>query len=865
MDSVDVKQFIERLKGLPTLPAIAIKLIDLSGGDDASLADIAELIKSDQSLSAKVLRIANSTHLGAPGRINTIDQATSWLGLDLVRSLALGLVVFERFESQPSNGFSPFEFWRHSLTCAITSELLARRLGYPRPQEAFIAGLMHDLGKLVLCCWDQKRYGPVIARAQEDRSQLLSVEEKLLGIGHTQVSKLLMESWNFPPSLIIPSWLHHQPLSEFGSPQPERLGFIVKCANLMCHIQHFGDSWSPIADPDVGELERSVGLSKEELRELSAEAMDRFEEVSGHFDFEGSTRDLYYSAVSRANEELAQLNLELAIKNRELTLRQRAMESICRLKEDLAGKVTSVRALQKVLEVMAATLPCERLMGFIPRERERVIEGHIKVQGKCTLRRVSLPLGDHVERDQGGLKAREQIRLIKQAALHLGAQHPEAAEIFALLRSVDLTVLPLDTGNQDTLGVILVEVPRSKEPGSGEKLNLLRQYVRLATLVLEQILLQETLEEQAEKLVQMARKTQEVRQQVQSSERLASVGRLAAGAAHEINNPLSAVISSAELLLRRTVEKRDRQALEVVLQQSDRIAKIVDDLMELSPPAPPKSEITDLIPVMARTLSGLQPRIQTSRVTVKEDYQPTIPRVCVGPKQLEQIFLNLLVNALDAMDKGGVLNLKVGLASDQKRVQIDISDTGTGILPEQLPSIFDPFFTGQKGMRTGLGLSVSRSIIESHQGEITVSSTPGKGTTFSVYLPLTSAQTGSILIVDDEEPAREVLAEALELEGYEIDLAGDGAEGLAKLSERPYALTLLGLRAPTDSRMDILKSMRTTSPHMPVIVVSGIAHGNELEVTRRQGAFACIKKPWNMDELLELIRVAISSSNETEA
>ena len=102
---------------------------------------------------------------------------------------------------------------------------------------------------------------------------------------------------------------------------------------------------------------------------------------------------------------------------------------------------------------------------------------------------------------------------------------------------------------------------------------------------------------------------------------------------------------------------------------------------------------------------------------------------------------------------------------------------------------------------------------------------------------------GPILIVEDEEPARKLLAEALELEGYEIDLAGDGAEGLAKLSERPYALTLLGLRAPTDSRMEILKSMRTTSPHMRVIVVSGIAHGNELEVAHRQGAFACIKKP----------------------
>ena len=800
---------------------------------------------------------------GRPVPSITVDGATSWLGLDLVRSLALGLLVFERFEFQPSNGFSLVEYWRHSLACGITSELLARRLGYPTPQEAFIAGLMHDLGKLVFFHWDQKRYESVIAHAQADRSLLLSVEEELLGIGHTQVSKLLMESWNFPPSLVMPSWLHHQPLSAFGSSRLERLCFIVKCANLVCHIQRFGDSGNPIVDPDFGELERSVGLSKDEFTRVPAEVMDRFEEVSGYFDWEGCTRDLYLSAVARANGELAQLNLKLTIKDRQLTLRQQTMESICRLKEDLAGKVTSVRAFENVVEVMSSTLPCQRLMGFMLREREGLIEGHIRAKSEGSLRRVRLPLSGHIANDEGGLKARKQIQLIKQAALHLGEQHPEGVEILALLSSANLTVLPLDTGNRETLGVILVEVSTLEEPGSREKLNLLRQYVRLATLVLEQILLQETLEEQAEKLVQMARKTQEAQQQAHSSERLASVGRLAAGAAHEINNPLSAVIGTAELLLRKAAAEKERRALEVILQQSDRIAKIVDDLMGLARPAPPQCEITDIAPLITQTLELLRTRIQASGVKTREEFQPTLPRVYADPKQLEQVFLNLVVNALDSMGKGGVLSIRVGPAVDQKRLRIEFSDTGKGISPKQLSSIFDPFFTGKpEGEGTGLGLSICRSIIESHQGEITVSSTPGEGTTFSVLLPLADAKARSILIVDDDEAVRTVLAEALELEGYKVDLARDGAEGLTKLSKQPYGVTLLDLRMPGESGMDILKTIKTTSPEMPVIVVSGLAHGHELETAHRQGAFACVKKPWNMAELLRLIRNAISSSEQ---
>ncbi len=125
-----------------------------------------------------------------------------------------------------------------------------------------------------------------------------------------------------------------------------------------------------------------------------------------------------------------------------------------------------------------------------------------------------------------------------------------------------------------------------------------------------------------------------------------------------------------------------------------------------------------------------------------------------------------------------------------------------------------------------------------------------------------SAEAGSILVVDDEEAVRTVLAEVLELEGYRVDLARNGAEGLAKLSEQPYGVTFLDLRMPGESGIDILKTIKTTSPQMPVIVVSGIAHGHELEAARRQGAFACVKKPWDTAELLRLIRTAISSSNQ---
>ncbi len=149
MQENEFRNFIHDLRRLPSLPPVATRLIEVAASGESSLREITSLIGSDPALASKVLKIANSAYFGFQRNIETLDRATALLGLDLVRGLALSIFVIDTFKAEPSRQFDPTEFWRHSLACSMGAEVIARRAGYRQPQEAFVAALLHDIGKLV--------------------------------------------------------------------------------------------------------------------------------------------------------------------------------------------------------------------------------------------------------------------------------------------------------------------------------------------------------------------------------------------------------------------------------------------------------------------------------------------------------------------------------------------------------------------------------------------------------------------------------------------------------------------------------------------------------------------------------------------
>lgn len=242
----------------------------------------------------------------------------------------------------------------------------------------------------------------------------------------------------------------------------------------------------------------------------------------------------------------------------------------------------------------------------------------------------------------------------------------------------------------------------------------------------------------------MTRKLSETQRQLYQSDKLASVGRLAAGVAHEINNPLTGVLTYSSYLLKRAESHPEmKDDLEVIVRETMRCREIVKGLLDFARQSQPEKRKSDINEVIKRSVRILQNQFKRNHVKLEEQLDPALPHVNVDVDQMQQVLVNLLLNANDAMaEKGGTLTVRTekihqnGRAGMPEGVQIQVSDTGCGIAREHLEKIFEPFFStkGQKG--NGLGLAITWGIIEKHNGKISVESEAGKGTTFKIVLPV---------------------------------------------------------------------------------------------------------------------------------
>jgi two-component system NtrC family sensor kinase len=242
--------------------------------------------------------------------------------------------------------------------------------------------------------------------------------------------------------------------------------------------------------------------------------------------------------------------------------------------------------------------------------------------------------------------------------------------------------------------------------------------------------------------------------QLVQSAKLAAVGELAAGVAHEVNNPLTSIIGFTTLILDDMHDADPLRAdLEVIEREAMRCKSIVRGLLDFSRQTEPQIVPTDVCEVLQSTAALVRHQATMAGVTIRETYDTPLPPVPLDPDQIKQVFLNLMTNGIQAMPGGGELRIVTCLLGPQAgqvgegHVAVEFHDTGVGIPQENLYRIFDPFFTTKETEEgTGLGLSISQSIVEKHGGRIKVTSQEGKGSVFSVLLPLAKGQTEGALV-----------------------------------------------------------------------------------------------------------------------
>jgi two-component system, NtrC family, sensor kinase len=226
-------------------------------------------------------------------------------------------------------------------------------------------------------------------------------------------------------------------------------------------------------------------------------------------------------------------------------------------------------------------------------------------------------------------------------------------------------------------------------------------------------------------------------QYLAQAEKLASIGQLASGVAHEINNPLGVIQCYANLIAKsQPSEAQILSDVSIIRKHTEQCRRVVEALLNFSRAAEPRKKITDINACIEEVISVMDLQLQKENFTIVRQFDTTLPNITVDGNKIKQVLMNLLINASQAMPEGGCITVSTALKAGARQLAIAISDTGSGISKDNLPKIFDPFFTTkgpEKG--TGLGLSVSYGIIQRHGGRISVESTPGKGTTFTILLP----------------------------------------------------------------------------------------------------------------------------------
>lgn len=348
-------------------------------------------------------------------------------------------------------------------------------------------------------------------------------------------------------------------------------------------------------------------------------------------------------------------------------------------------------------------------------------------------------------------------------------------------------------------------------------------------------------------------------EQMHRADRLAAVGEMASGIAHEINNALAVIFGQTEEDGARSPDDL-RAALAKVDAQARRIADIVQGVLGFARPRAPRSLPVDLPELTAKTLDLVGHDLSRQGIRLETIVGDDLPLAEADPQQVQQVLLNLITNALQAMaGSGGGGWLRVEVREEGTLLAVRVIDNGPGIAADVLPRIFDPFFsTKEKG--SGLGLSVSYAIARAHGGDLRVDSEVGRGTTFTLLLPISQADTGArlerALLVDDDDEVAEAIAAMLAREGLQVTRAATGVEGLDKLAAGAWDAVFLDVRLPDVSGPEIYHRLETSQPELAqrVVFVTGGVWRSESRLRQELPPQPVLAKPCTQDQVRNVLR-----------
>lgn len=674
---------------LPSLPQVLLKILDAIQSDSADYQHMADIIRQDAAVATRLIAVANSSYFGRPRQCETIERALLFLGTDAVKTIVITAAIKQFFShfNQRHNHFLK-KFWRRSLVSANFAHVLATLTSYPSPDEAYLAGLLIDVGQLILLTSDEQPYLSILDTCVDDK-QLLEAEIAQYQKTHNQLSGELVDSWKLSGFMGDAVRYHHEPVDLVQDAQ--HLVKIINLSSLLSADMEIGDSSLAAADA-------LFGLNEALTRELCSRISDDVDQLASGLgiDINGEDSDGDRATQSQLGRRLGELG-ELAQVNASL-LRARNREAL-------------QSAIQRSLYLTFGIQ--QSVLFLLDRDSDMLISQSSRKGNVADFR---VPANT----------ARSLISesFATQSFVTSGASDKPMSvvdrQLASFCESEILVCWPLPPAEGPAIGVLVFAVDDAGKQALEQKIGLAHALCReIATAINNNTDRLNHLDEQDHSSLQYQTQIRE--------------------AVHEASNPLSIIRNYLEMLNLKLGEQHEAaEGLGLIREEIDRVGNI---LLRLRDPSLGNGEsaVFNINTVINSVATIFRESIcATRQVMLTLNLDNAMPDIEGNPDHLKQILTNLLKNAVEALGNGGEIVISSDAASGANGASfaaVNIRDNGPGLPDAVKSSLFEPVSSTKGGSHSGLGLSIVKKLVDDMEGSIACRSHAETGTEFQILIP----------------------------------------------------------------------------------------------------------------------------------
>ncbi|MHC4543406.1 MAG: HDOD domain-containing protein [Planctomycetota bacterium] len=722
---------ISQLDSLSTLPSVAAQFFSKLLQPQFSPSAMADIIELEPALITKALSLIHQQGLSLFEEKFPLRQALDKLPAHLIRDVFFSVKVFGAFDPDNNRTLLRKELALHALAVACCAkdiaEIISTRMN---PQLVHCAGLLHDIGKLVLEEAMPKSFARIAEEAKSTGASACSIEQKHLGLDHTILGKRLAQKWHLPDQITLAVWLHHSDAVRISQSMPEaRIAQVVRLADAIARQSGLDQSGSFDSPEPAEQIAQSLAINLEQLEQIRQKLPGTVRQKSEVLGLDlPNAAATYCDIVHTTAARLAHEHTELSLESRKLQSASSHFEFIT----EFLLSINSAAGTIDIAENFAARWQKFYQTGMVclylaPQANSQSIDA-VVVENLSQTKLVYLnapaeipAIPKVIARDFAILDAHDYVGwLFEQLDVDFDLNQTK--------------LMPLLSSGK-AIGAIVFEL---RYPADVELFwEKFKTSTSIAGAILDMACSAAKQQRFGEQFAQLLVKPKDAQPQIATESSLNALVEMAAGAAHELNNPLSVISGRAQLLNETETEQEKKQILKQIQENASKISQIIEELMSFARPQEPRPTRTNVKQMLDEAAQLTSQKTGVEHVHVQIEVAEGFKSVFVDSAQIVSTIANVFSNAIESYT-GSLGPIKVTATTEESGnfVKLQISDLGCGMDAETLRKATQPFFSAKPaGRKRGMGLAYAHHVVQLNKGRLRIISRPGGGTTVTIMLP----------------------------------------------------------------------------------------------------------------------------------